>query len=67
MLSEEEKREMKTLAQSDQLREEFRMLRRLTQQRPMTPDQFIVSATAVNLLAPPVRRCRFVAYTNIRL
>ena len=67
MLSDEEKEEMKALAQSSRLREEFRSLRRLSQEKSMSPDQFLDFLTAVNRMVALARPCRFVAYQNIRL
>ena len=69
MLSDQEKHEMRDLAHSEALREEFRMLRSSSRiPQAMAPDfdttlQFL---TAMSRFMPPIKRA-YVAYTRVLL
>jgi hypothetical protein len=69
MLSEQEKLELLEMARSTSLREEFRTLRRGSQQleRRMTVDEFMrwLSAMA-RVLPPPDKPRQFVEYKNVK-
>ncbi len=71
MLSEEEKRELRSLANSSTLREEFRLLRKSSHVDPNKPvdiDQFLSFLTAMSRLCPtPARPKTFVAYSHVRI
>ena len=69
MLSEEEKREMRELAGSAAIRDEFRLLRRLSRaHQRVDVDQFIQFLTAMSRLSarPAVPRA-FVRYTQVKI
>lgn len=68
MLSDEEKREMTDLAGSQTVRNEFRLLRRLSQARPAGLDAFIQFLTSMARLRPEAARPRdFIEYKNVKL
>ncbi len=71
MLSEEEKRELRSLANSSTLREEFRQLRKSSYADPNKPvdiDQLLSFLTAMSRLCPaPTRPRPFVPYTDVRI
>ena len=69
MLSEKEKQEMRELAASKAVREEFRLLRKLSlQHQPVNLDHFIRLLTAMSRLNPKRARPRaFVEYTEVKL
>lgn len=68
MLSEEEKQEMKEMAASTAVRDEFRMLKRLSAARPVDIDRYIQFLTAMSRLRPELSTPRiFVEYTNVKL
>ena len=69
MLSEEEKQEMRELAASKAVREEFRLLRKHSvQHQPRNLDRFIRFLTAMSRLnAKPARPRPFVEYTLVKL
>ncbi len=71
MLSEDEKRELRSLADSSTLREEFRQLRKSSYANPNKPvdiDRFLSFLTAMSRLCPaPPRVKPFVPYTNVRI
>ncbi len=68
VLSEEEKQEMRDLAGSQTVRDEFRLLRRLSQARPVSIDVFIQFLTSMARLHPEAARPRdFVEYKNVKL
>jgi hypothetical protein len=69
MLSKHEKLELREMAQSAILREEFRMLRRNSQQleRRMTMDDFMRWLNAMAWVLPkPAKPRRFVEYKNVK-
>jgi hypothetical protein len=69
MLSEQEKLELREMAQSAALREEFRALRRYSQQleRRMSIDEFIRWLSAMARVLPkPTTPRRFVEYKNVK-
>ena len=69
MLSEEEKGELREMAASATLREEFRLLRRHSQQlaRRVTVDELIRWLTAMaRVVANPSKPCRLVDYKNMK-
>lgn len=69
MLSEHEKLELREMAQSATLREEFRTLRRHSQQleRRITVDELIRWLSAMARVLPkPAKPRRFVEYTNVK-
>ena len=69
MLSDKEKQELREMAGSQTLRDEFRLLRRLSlAHRPVDVDSFIQFLTTMARLHPnssPLRA--FVEYTSVRL
>jgi hypothetical protein len=70
MLTEDEKRELKELAESIAIRDEFRLLRRNSEklQRRLDPDQFIGFLTSMSRLgpkSPAPRPCIF--YERVKL
>jgi hypothetical protein len=69
MLSEEEKQEMRELAASKAVREEFRLLRKYSaQHQPVNLDRFIRFLTVMaRLNSKPGQRRPFVEYTRVRL
>jgi hypothetical protein len=69
VLSEKEKREMRELAASATVRDEFRLLRRLSLARqPVDVDRFIQFLTAMARLNPkPAPTRAFVEYTSVKL
>jgi hypothetical protein len=68
VLSEEEKQEMKEMAASAAVRDEFRMLKRLSAARPVDIDRYIQFLTAMSRLRPELTPPRtFVEYTNVKL
>jgi len=69
MLSEQEKLELREMAQSASLREEFRALRRYSQQleRRITVDELMRWLTAMSRVLPkPAELRRFVEYKNVK-
>ena len=67
MLSEKEKHEMRKLAASATVRDEFRLLRRLAH-RPVDVDRYIQFLAAMSRLNPnPVLPRAFVEYKNVKL
>ena len=68
MLSDEEKKELLDLAASAQLRDDFRLLRRLSRARSIDVDEFIRFLTFMAQLNPAGRSQRaFIAYRNVKL
>jgi hypothetical protein len=68
VLSEEEKQEMKEMAASAAVRDEFRMLKRLSADRPVNIDRYIQFLTAMSCLRPELSTSRiFVEYRNVKL
>ena len=68
MLSEEEKQEMREMAASAAVRDEFRMLKRLSAARPVDIDRYIQFLTAMSRLRPELSTSRiFVEYRNVKL
>jgi hypothetical protein len=68
MLSEEEKQELLDLAASPQVREEFRLLRRLSRERSIDVDELIRFLNFMARLHPASAAHRgFVTYTNVKL
>lgn len=68
MLSEEEKQELRELAASTKVRDEFRMLKSLSAARPVDIDRYIQFLTVMSRLKPELAPPRtFVEYTNVRL
>jgi hypothetical protein len=68
VLSEEEKQEMKEMAASAAIRDEFRMLKRLSADRPVNIDRYIRFLTAMSRLRPELSTSRiFVEYRNVKL
>jgi hypothetical protein len=70
VFSEEEKQELRELAASTAIREEFRMLRRnsLALQQRVSVDDFICFLTAMSRLNPtPTAPRPFVPYTQVKL
>ena len=70
MLSEREKLELREMAASETLREEFRALRRYSQQleERVSVDEFIRWLTAMMRVLPkPAKARRFVEYKNAKL
>lgn len=71
MLSEDEKRELRSLASSSTLRNEFRQLRnssRADTEKPVDIDQLLSFLTTMSRLCPPSPRFRtFVPYTDVRI
>jgi hypothetical protein len=69
MLSEKEKQEMREMAASATVRDEFRLLRRLSLARqPVDVDRFIQFLTAMARLNPkPAPLRAFVEYTSVKL
>ena len=70
MLTEEEKRELKELAGSAAIREEFRLLRRnsMALQRGVDVDRFISFLTAMSRLNPkPAAPRPFVTYKQVKV
>jgi len=69
MLSEQEKLELREMAKSATLREEFRALSRYSQQleRRITVDEFMCWLTAMSRVLPtPAEPRRFVEYKNVK-
>ncbi len=69
MLSEQEKLELREMAQSATLREEFRALRRYSQQleRRITVDELMSWLSAMARVLPkPAKPRRFVEYKNVK-
>jgi hypothetical protein len=69
MLSEQEKLELREMAQSATLREEFRALRRYSQQleRRITVDELMSGLSAMARVLPkPAKPRRFVEYKNVK-
>ena len=69
MLSEREKTELREMAASETLREEFRALRRSSQQleRRVTVDELIRWLTAMARVLPkPAMPRRFIEYKNVK-
>jgi hypothetical protein len=70
VLTEEEKQELKVLAGSAAIREEFRLLRRnsMALQRRVSVDEFIGFLTAMSRLNPrPAPPRPFVAYRQVKI
>ena len=69
MLSEEEKQEMREMAGSAAIREEFRRLRELSLARqPVDVDRYIQFLTAMSKLSPkPTPPRTFVEYKSVKL
>lgn len=70
MLTEEEKQELKELAGSAAIREEFRLLRKnsIAFQQHVDADQFISFLTAMSRLNPrPVAPRPFVPYKQVKI
>lgn len=69
MLSEEEKQEMKEMAASASVRDEFRLLKRFSlARRPVDIDRYIQFLTAMSRLNPqPAPPRKFVEYRNVKL
>ena len=68
MLSEEEKQEMREMAASAAIREEFRRLRKLSADQPVDIDRYIQFLTAMSRLNPkPALPRAFVNYTSVKL
>ena len=70
MLSEEEKQELKEMAASSTLREEFRALRFNSRdiERRISVDQLVQWLTAVSRISPrPVQPRPFVRYVNVKI
>ena len=70
MLTDEEKQELKELAGSAAIREEFRLLRRnsMALQRRVDVDKFISFLTAMSRLNPkPAAPRAFVSYKQVKL
>jgi hypothetical protein len=69
VLSEEEKRELKEMAASALVRDEFRLLRRLSlEHKRVDVDRFIQFLTAMSRLNPkPVPPRKFIEYTIVKL
>ncbi len=70
MLSEEEKQELRELASSTTIREEFRLLRRnsLALQQRVTVGEFLSFLTAMSHLNPkPITPRPFVPYKHVKL
>lgn len=68
MLSDRERRELKALAQSDAIRQEFRRLRETAHPPVVNLEHLMNFLTTMNRFAPPPRRPpRLQTYTNIRL
>ena len=69
MLTEEERTELREMAASETLREEFRALRRSSQQleRRVSVDEFIRWLTAMARVLPkPSMPRRFIEYKNMK-
>lgn len=67
MLSEEEKKEMRSLGSSSAIREEFRQLR-AEGERPINVDEFLNFLTTMSRLRPEAAKPRkFVPYSLVRL
>lgn len=69
MLSEQEKLELREMAQSATLREEFRALRQYSQklERRITVDEFIRWLSAMARVLPkPAKPRRFIDYKNVK-
>jgi hypothetical protein len=70
VLSEEEKAEMREMAASITVRDEFRLMRNLSRerQRRLSLDAYIRFLTAMSRLRPGVASPRpFIEYTNVKL
>ncbi len=71
MLSEDEKRELRSLAKSSTLRNEFRQLRKSSYAdtaKPVDVDRFLSFLTAMSrLCSTPPQPKPFVSYTNVRI
>lgn len=70
MLTENEKREMREMAESTSLREEFRTMRRNSRkiEEHLTIDQLICWLTSIAHTCPtPAKPRTFVQYTNVKL
>ena len=70
MLSEEEKRQLKEMAQSAAIREEFRAVQaasRFPTDRPLDLDQFLDFLTTMSRLGPPPLPRPFVPYSRVLL
>jgi hypothetical protein len=69
VLSEKEKQEMRELAASEAIREEFRLLRKYSMKhQPVGLDQYIRFLTAISRLnSKPARPRAFVEYTQVKL
>ena len=68
MLSEEEKKELKSLAGSPAIRDEFRQLRRAAIQGPPNVDRLLSFLTTMARLRPEPSRPRpFVHYTVVKI
>ncbi len=71
MLSEEEKQELRAMASSSAIRDEFRQLRKSSYpdpERPVDIDQLLSFLTAMSRLSSvPAQPRAFVPYTNVRI
>ena len=68
MLSEEEKQELREMAGSASIRDEFRLLRKISLDHPVDIDRYIQFLTAMSRLRPELAPPRsFVEFTNVRL
>jgi len=69
VLSEEEKRELKEMAASTSVRDEFRLLRRLSlEHQRVDVDRFIKFLTAMSRLNPkPAPPRKFINYKSVKL
>ena len=69
MLSEEEKQELREMAGSASIRDEFRLLRKLSLYRhPVDIDRYIQFLTAMSRLRPELTPPRsFVEFKNVKL
>ena len=71
MLSEDEKRELRSLAHSSTLREEFRLLRKSSYaatESPVDIDRLLSFLTTMSRLGPtPAKPKPFVPYTVVRI
>lgn len=70
MLSDKEKQEMRQMANSNAIREEFEVLRlysRLPSNRPVDMDQLVDFLNAMSKFGPAPKPRPFIAYTRILL
>ena len=68
MLSEEEKQELREMAGSASIRDEFRLLRKISLDHPVDIDRYIQFLTAMSRLRPELTPPRsFVEFKNVRL